>query len=91
VLNPDIPHEIQFDEHKLLIVYGDQLKEFESVFGQRSIVCDEQLRFITEAEHVHSSSDAYAQQFEELRTRLGMDDDYAHERDGGGWEQEATS
>ena len=23
VLNPDVPHEIQFDEHKLLIVYGD--------------------------------------------------------------------
>ena len=83
VLNPDVPHEIQFDEHKLLIVYGDQLKEFEKVFGQRAIGCDEQLRFITEAEHVHSSSDVYAQQFEELRTRLGMDDDYAARARGG--------
>ena len=26
VLNPGIPQEIQFDEHKLLIVYGDQLR-----------------------------------------------------------------
>ena len=25
VLNPDIPQEIQFDEHKLLIVYGEQV------------------------------------------------------------------
>ena len=32
-----------------------------------------QLKFITEAEHVHSSSDDYQRQFEELWTRLGMD------------------
>ena len=31
------------------------------------------MKFITEAEHVHSSSDTYAQQFEELKMRLGMD------------------
>ena len=73
VLNPDSPQEIQFDEHKLLIVYGNQLREYESVFGQRSVGLDEQMKFITEAEHVHSSSDQYARQFEELQTRLGMD------------------
>jgi hypothetical protein len=77
VLNPNVPLEIQFDEHKLLIIYGDQLAEFEEVFRQRRIACDDQLKFITEAEHVHSSSDRYAQQFEELRTRLGMDCEYA--------------
>ena len=76
VLNPDVPQEVQFDEHKLLIVYGEQLREFEDVLRQRSVHCDEQLRFLTEAEHVHSSSDTYAQQFEELKTRLGMDCDY---------------
>ncbi len=31
------------------------------------------MKFITEAEHVHSSSDQYQRQFEELKTRLGMD------------------
>jgi hypothetical protein len=34
------------------------------------------MRFITEAEHVHSSSDRYTRIFEELQTRLGMDGDY---------------
>ena len=34
------------------------------------------MKFITEAEHVHSSSDTYSQQFEELKTRLGMDGGY---------------
>ena len=77
VLNPYVPQEIQFDEHKLLIVYGDQLAEVEEAFRQRKVACDDQLKFITEAEHVHSSSDRYAQQFDELKMRLGMDDGYA--------------
>ncbi|MDZ7620741.1 MAG: hypothetical protein U1E05_27370 [Patescibacteria group bacterium] len=76
VLNPDVPQEIQFDEHKLLIVYGEQLVPFEHALRQREVRCDDQLKFITEAEHVHSSSDQYAQQFEELKTRLGMDDGF---------------
>ncbi len=77
VLNPDIPQEIQFDEHKLLIVYGDHLETFEELCRQQRVFCDEQMKFITEAEHVHSSSDRYAQQFDELKTRLGMDGDYS--------------
>jgi len=77
VLNPGIPQEVQFDEHKLLIVYGSQLREYEAAFEQRSVGLDEQLKFITEAEHVHSSSDHYARQFEELQTRLGMDCGFA--------------
>lgn len=76
VLNPDVPQEVQFDEHKLLIVYGDRLSEFEQILSRRTVNCDEQLQFITEAEHVHSSSDHYTRQFEELKTRLGMDGGY---------------
>ena len=34
------------------------------------------MKFITEAEHVHSSSDAFCRQFEELKMRLGMDADF---------------
>lgn len=73
VLNPAVPQEVQFDEHKLLIVYGEDLRSFERVFQDRDIHCDDQMKFVTEAEHVHSSSDNYFRQFEELRTRLGMD------------------
>jgi hypothetical protein len=77
VLNPGIPQEVQFDEHKLLIVYGTPLDPFEEIFRQNRVRCDEQVRFITEAEHVHSSSDQFIRQFEELQMRLGMDGDYA--------------
>jgi len=73
VLNPQAPHEVQFDEHKLLIVYSHSVSEFEQVFQSRGIPCDEQMKFITEAEHVHSSSDTYYDQLQELKTHLGMD------------------
>jgi len=76
VLNPGIPQEVQFDEHKLLIVYGENLADYEQTFRQHRVGCDGQMKFITEAEHVHSSSDHYSQQFEQLKTRLGMDCDY---------------
>ena len=76
VLNPGIPQEVQFDEHKLLIVYGNPLAEYERLFKRFGIPCDSQIKFITEAEHVHSSSDKYFDQFEEMRMRLGMDSGY---------------
>jgi hypothetical protein len=73
VLNPGVPLEVQFDEHKLLIVYGMKLEDFEEILRQHNLSCDDRMKFITEAEHVHSSSDEYHRQFQELRTRLGMD------------------
>lgn len=73
ILNPSVPQEIQFDEHKLLIVYGNDLTDYERILDNYEIGHDENMKFITEAEHVHSSSEKYASEFEELRMRLGMD------------------
>jgi hypothetical protein len=73
VLNPALPQEVQFDEHKLLIVYGNQLQSYEQIFTERNVRCNDQMKFITEAEHVHSSNEQYSQQFEELKIRLGID------------------
>jgi hypothetical protein len=73
VLNPKVPQEIQLDEHKLLIAYGANLAAFEQILDDSHVPCREQMRFITEAEHVHSSNERYVEQFEELKMRLGMD------------------
>ena len=73
VLNPNTPQEVQFDEHKLLIMYGSPLEGFEHVLEKNGIFCDENMRFITESEHVHSSSDAMYRQFQVLQTELGLD------------------
>ncbi len=76
VLNPATPQEVQFDEHKLLIVYGRDLRQYESVLGDCGLACRDDMRFITEAEHVHSTNDSFIGQFEELKMRLGMESDY---------------
>jgi hypothetical protein len=73
VLNPGIPMEVQFDEHKLIFAYGRDLSAFEEVLSDYDISRDDEMKFITEAEHVHSSSEKYTEQFEELKTYLGMD------------------
>lgn len=75
VLNPNIPREVQFDEHKMLIMYGEDLLDFEDILAQHRIRLDETIRFITEAEHIHSSSDGYQRTFQQLQYRLGLDDE----------------
>ncbi|WP_425396769.1 hypothetical protein [Aeoliella sp.] len=73
VLNPSVPQEVQLDEHKLLIAYGANLQSYEQILDEHKLPCREQMRFITEAEHVHSSNERFVDQFEELKMRLGMD------------------
>lgn len=77
VMNPRTPQEVQFDEHKLLIMYGDPLDVFADVLGSRDLPRRDSMRFITEAEHVHSSKEEYIEQFDELKMRLGIDDDFS--------------
>ncbi len=74
VLNPRVPVEVQFDEHKLLIIYGQNLGDFEDVLADHGLERDDEIKFITEAEHVHSSSEEFGRQFDELRYRLGIDE-----------------
>ncbi len=74
VLNSMAPQEVQLDEHKLMIVYGNSLEDYERVFSRCSMQCRSEMRFLTEAEHVHSTSDQYVDQFEELKLRLGIDE-----------------
>jgi hypothetical protein len=73
ILNPGLPQEVQFDEHKLLIAYGTDLTQFEQTLRERRLPCLDEMKFITEAEHVHSTSDRFSESFDELRMRLGMD------------------
>ena len=42
VLNPGLPQEVQFDEHKLLIVYGEDLQDYENLLCDRTVGCNEQ-------------------------------------------------
>jgi hypothetical protein len=72
-LNPHGPMEVQFDEHKLIFVYAHDLQPFEEILLQYGLKRDDTLKFISEAEHLHSTDDVYHDQFEELLCRLGID------------------
>ncbi|MEM9364548.1 MAG: hypothetical protein AAGD07_01030 [Planctomycetota bacterium] len=75
VINPAKRQEVQLDEHKLLIAYGAPLDTFRQTLIDSDVYPDESLRFITEAEHVHSSSERLYDRFQVMKTRLGVDDD----------------
>src|ERR1700732_3533289 len=72
-LNPSGPMEVQFDEHKLLFVYAHDLEPFEEILISYGLKRDDTLKFISEAEHLHSTDDVYHEQFEEILYRLGID------------------
>ena len=83
ILNPERQQEIQFDEHKMLLCYGTPLEPYERVLIQHDVYPDSSIRFISEAEHVHSSTDRLTRDFERLQNALGMDDEYAkNDRNG---------
>lgn len=64
--------EVQFDEHKLLVVYANDLEPFERIIRQQGIDRDDRLRLITEGEHLHSTCPHYISLFEQLCYRLGI-------------------
>ncbi len=70
--------EVQFDEHKLLVVYARDLVPFESILQDFGIPRNDALRLITEGEHLHSTDPHYFQQFEQLCCRLGIGEPAEH-------------
>jgi hypothetical protein len=74
VLSTSEPLEVQFDEHKLLIVYGGDLRPFQRLLARAGVRRDNQMRLITEGEHLHSSTARYREAFEQLCQRVGVGD-----------------
>jgi hypothetical protein len=66
------PMEVQFDEHKLLVVYAHDLEPFERVLLQAGIPRDDDLKLITEGEHLHNTDPRHADAFDRLCNRLGV-------------------
>jgi hypothetical protein len=66
------PMEVQFDEHKLLVVYARDLEPFERVLRQAGIPRDDRLQLLTEGEHLHSTEPQYSKAFGQFCFRLGV-------------------
>lgn len=82
VMSTEGPMEVQFDEHKLLVVYAPNLKAFEAVMADFGIRRNDKLKLITEGEHLHSTDQSHRESFEQLCYRIGVGK--AFERVGSG-------
>jgi hypothetical protein len=66
------PMEVQFDEHKLLVVYARDLEPFEHILRRFGVPRLDELKLITEGEHLHSSEPRHHDAFEQLCGRVGI-------------------
>jgi hypothetical protein len=63
--------EVQFDEHKLLVVYARKMKPFREIIRSFGLRRDDDMKFISEAEHLHGTEPHHREQFRDLAMRLG--------------------
>lgn len=66
--------EVQFDEHKLLHVYARDLRPFKRALREMGIRRRRVMPLLSDAEHLHHSSDECAERFGQLAIRLGVAD-----------------
>lgn len=74
VLADGRPVELQFDEHKLFHIYAPDLKPFRRALRRLGVRRRKSLPLISEAEHLHHSTDEHADQFRQLCRRIGVGD-----------------
>jgi hypothetical protein len=73
VIDPAGPSEIQFDDHKVLVVYSRNLAPFLTVFKSWGLERDDDLKLISEAEHLHSTRASYSERVDALCISLSAE------------------
>lgn len=74
VLSPNLPVEVQFDEHKLFHIYAPSLAPFRRILHRAGIRHRKLLPLVSEAEHLHHTSEEFVDEFRQLALRLGVGD-----------------
>ena len=85
LMSTEGPLEVQFDEHKLLVVYASDLKPFERVMRAHGVHRNDKMKLITEGEHLHSTDERYRGLFDQLCYRLGVGKAFERVGSGGDW------
>ena len=70
VVADEQPIELQFDEHKLLVVYARDLDPFATILRRAGIRRDDRLKLISEGEHLHLTDPRYQSEFRQLASRI---------------------
>ena len=55
IMHPELPIEVQLDEHKLLVIYADDRTPFERILQGQGLARNDRMRFISQGEHLHTS------------------------------------
>lgn len=71
IMHPDLPIEVQLDEHKLLVVYANDRAPFERILAGQGLARNDRMRFISQGEHLHTSHSRYARRFTQLVNTVG--------------------
>ena len=71
----DCQNEVTFDEHKLLIVSGENTRRSEAVFHRFGIHHRRRIRFLTDSEHIHTTTHLRRREADQLMVALGLDED----------------
>lgn len=71
IMHPELPIEVQLDEHKLLVIYADDRGPFERILQGQGLARNDRLRFISQGEHLHTSHTRYARRFTQLANAVG--------------------
>lgn len=72
VMSTIVPWEVQFDEHKTIVIYAINRRPFREVLKRFGIRKRDDLVLVSEVKHVHHSSIEDAFKFRDLAKRLGM-------------------
>lgn len=64
--------EVQFDEHKVLTVYAASTKPFRRILRAHGVPRDDDMRLISEGEHLHSTEPHHYAEFRQFCHRLGI-------------------
>lgn len=78
VLNPKRTAEVVWDEHKLIFVHAPKLGRFRKILEDVGVQRDQDLHFITEAEHLHSTHPRYQREFEQMCNHIGVGETAEH-------------
>ena len=64
--------EVQFDEHKSLLIYAPDLEPFADIVRFARVRRNDRVRLLSEAVHLHQSDPRHQEAFRELCWRLGV-------------------
>lgn len=71
VFDEEEPREVQLEEHKLLVIFGNDLRPFERILHKYSVEADQHIRLVKDVEHVHYTEEMHLPEMQRLLHSLG--------------------